>query len=138
MQILVNNNRAGMIQITHTKGEQTLNLSPGVNSVALAVWEKCREQQIVQLLMRTKVEIIKGRTIDPETVGKMQIVEGKTCDDDAGLKGITPKTCESVIDATLDPRLLAKWAADEKRADVRAMVEARIKALTPEPTRKAG
>lgn len=135
MKILVTNNRAGAIQLKHTKNETALMLSPGVNEVDVETWDRCKALPLVETLKRTKVESVKGRVIEA-TAGKMQLVEGKVIGGE-GLKGLPPRVAQTVLEDVLDPRLLSKWLGEEKRAEVRTLIEARIAALTPKDEKKA-
>lgn len=144
MQKIVTNNKACNMQIQLSHGlprvengkvkapplaATMIQLVPGLNLVDAGLWEEAKKLRVVQLWLKTRIQLNPAEEARGEKVGSTMLEEGPDVPGNSPLEGKDPQACEQLIDAVEAPEFLKRWLGEEKRQDIRLMLDARIKFL---------
>lgn len=95
-----------------------INLTPGVNEIDAALWERAMDQHnlLNQHLLPTK---------------EIEVIESKK---DVDFAAMQPKLALRLVEETYDPRLLNRWLNDEVRPAVAQKIRDQLKTLDSQTT----
>lgn len=123
-------------------GKNKIILLPGNNEIDDVVWDSIKEYKSIQKSLESgqikikeystkeveKKEMVeeeneKGEKKKVEKKTKIKVVKGKT------LKDLDPDKAREIVENTYDIPTLEKWRNDEGRADIRNMIDDKIKEI---------
>lgn len=156
MRNVVINNRESLVQVQpqptiyNKQGApvpgEAITLLPGVNFVETELLKKLRENPLFDAHFKNKIPRSKAPEQNPEKVGLatlelVEVPEGKEgkkvpllvgdVNPIAGIKDIT--VVQAILEETLVEGVLAEWAEQDSRSDVKQAIHRRIKELREDP-----
>lgn len=134
VQVLVNRESSVQIPTVREKDgsvnpDSIIFLAPGWNLVDAKKWAAAKQNHGVRMLLQTKIPPATAPEENPEKVGHMVLVEGKTVDMDNPLAPLPEDKALQFVAETFQVPLLKRLLEQEQRAPVLRALRAQVEKI---------